>query len=129
MSKKQGTAHESWLVKRLRDAGFWARRLPEEGTKDEGDVEAVIDGTRWVMEAKARQQLNVQETLGKARAKARVASGQDVPVAVVWKRLVPVAGKKVRQPVAGERTVVILSWNDFVSLLPEGGDYEWGSGS
>jgi hypothetical protein len=122
MSKKQGTAHESWLVKRLREQGFWAKRLPEEGTKDEGDVETVIDGTRWVMEAKARQQLNVQETLGKARAKARVAAGHDVPVAVVWKRLVPVAGKKVRQPVAGERVVVILSWSDFVSLLPEGQD-------
>jgi hypothetical protein len=41
-------------------------------------------------------------------------------VAVVWKRLVPVPGLKVRQPVEGERIVVILSWEDFTRLVLKG---------
>lgn len=118
--KKQGTAHESWLVAKLREAGFSARRLAEGGTQDEGDVEAYLPN-RWVLEAKARSSLNVQETLGKARSKAAAAAGQPVPVAVVWKRLVRVAGKQVRQPVAGERVIVCLSLEDFLTLLPRGG--------
>lgn len=122
--KKQGTAHESWLVKSLKARGHWARRLAEGGTQDEGDVEADIHGERWVIEAKARQSLNVQHTLGRTRAKAEAAVGGPVPVAVVWKRLVPVLGKKVRQPVAGERVVVILSWDDFCRLV---GDGQFGS--
>lgn len=122
--KKQGTAHESWLVNQLRDAGFDARRLAEGGANDEGDVEAHLPD-RWVLEAKARASLNVQDTLGKTRAKAAAAAGQPVPVAVVWKRLVRVPGKQVRQPVAGERVVVCLSLEDFLALLrrgePDGG--------
>jgi hypothetical protein len=114
--KKQGTAHESWLVAKLKDAGFMARRLAEGGSQDEGDVEVHLP-ERWVLEAKARSALNVQETLGKTRAKAAAAAGQPVPVAVVWKRLVRVPGKQVRQPVAGERVVVCLSLDDFISLL------------
>jgi hypothetical protein len=65
-----------------------------------------------VIECKARSSLNVQETLGKARRKAGGA-----PVILVWKRLVRVPGKQLRQPVDGERVVVILSWDDFVRLL------------
>lgn len=112
-AKAQGTSHESWIVKALTSLGLTARRLAEGGSDDEGDVEAFISGRRWVLEGKARQTLNVQQTLGKARRKA----GGDTPVAVVWKRLVKVAGYKVRQPVEGERIVVILSWDDFESLV------------
>ncbi len=112
-AKAQGTRHESWLVSELNAIGISARRLAEGGSADEGDVEAVINGERWVLEGKARQTLNVQKTLGKARAKA----GGDTPVAVVWKRLVKVAGYTNRQPVEGERTVVILSWEDFIKLV------------
>jgi len=111
--KAQGTSHESWIVNELMAAGLKSRRLAEGGSDDEGDVETTITGSRWVLEGKARQTLNVQQTLGKARKKA----GGDTPVAVVWKRLVKVAGYKVRQPVEGERIVVILSWEDFESLV------------
>lgn len=111
-AKQQGTAHESWIVNALAAVGIGSRRLAEGGSADEGDVEAQIHGTRWVLEGKARQNLNVQKTLSKAREKA----GGDTPVAVVWKRLVKVAGYTNRQPVEGERVVVILSWDDFVSL-------------
>ena len=112
-AKAQGTTHESWIVKGLQAIGITSRRLAEGGADDEGDVEATIAGTRWVLEGKARQTLNIQQTLGKARKKA----GGDVPVAVVWKRLVRVPGYQNRQPVEGERVVVILSWDDFSRLV------------
>ena len=66
-----------------------------------------------MLEGKARQTLNVQTTLGKARKKA----GGLTPVAVIWKRLVKVPGYTNRQPVEGERVVVTLSWEDFLRLL------------
>jgi hypothetical protein len=110
-NKAQGTAFETWVKRSLESIGIKARRLPEGGSYDEGDVEAHIDG-RWVLECKATSSLNVQATLGKARRKA---GGE--PVILVWKRLVRVDGKKVRQPVAGERVVVTLGWNDFVRLI------------
>jgi hypothetical protein len=112
-AKAQGTTHESWIVKALTAVSIKARRLAEGGSADEGDVESFIGGRRWILEGKARQTLNVQQTLGKARKKA----GGDTPVAVVWKRLVRVPGYQNRQPVEGERVVVILSWDDFVSLV------------
>ena len=112
-AKAQGTSHESWIVKALTALGLTARRLAEGGSEDEGDVEAFISGRRWVLEGKACQTLNVQAILGKARKKA----GGNTPVAVVWKRLVRVPGYKVRQPIEGERIVVILSWDDFESLV------------
>jgi hypothetical protein len=110
--KQQGTRHESWIVNELEAVDIDARRLAEGGSEDEGDVEAFLAGDRWVLEGKARQTLNVQATLGKARRKA--GGGR---VAVVWKRLVKVAGMKNRQPVEGERVVVIISWDDFVFLV------------
>lgn len=109
--KQQGTNHESWIVTAFKEAGIEARRLPEGGANDEGDIEVTINGERWILEAKSRQTLNIQEALGKARRKA---SG--TRVALVWKRLVKVAGFKNRQPVAGERVVVVLGWDDFLHL-------------
>ena len=114
--KQQGTRHESWIVNELEAIEVNARRLAEGGADDEGDVEAFFVGDRWVLEGKARQTLNVQATLGKARRKA--GGGR---VAVVWKRLVRVPGKKTRQPVEGERVVVILGWDDFVFLVRNAG--------
>ena len=114
--KQQGTRHESWIVNELEAVQIDARRLAEGGSDDEGDVEAFLAGDRWVLEGKARQTLNVQATLGKARRKA--GGGR---VAVVWKRLVKVAGMKNRQPVEGERVVVILGWDDFVFLVRNAG--------
>jgi Holliday junction resolvase len=111
--KAQGTRHESWIVKELDAIGITARRIAEGGSADEGDVEATINGTSWVLEGKATQTLNVQKILGKARKKA----GGSTPVAVVWKRLVKVAGMSNRQPIEGERVVVTLSWEDFVELV------------
>jgi hypothetical protein len=116
-AKAQGTKHESWLVDIFKSAGYEARRIAEGGALDEGDVETILLDKRWVIEAKARQNLNVQATLGAARRKANAASEVPVPVAVIWKRLVKVAGMKNRQPVEGERVIVCLSLDDFLALL------------
>lgn len=96
----------------LKAAGFQARRLAEGGAYDEGDVEANLYGFDVIIESKACQSLNVQAILGKARRKA---GGK--PVIVWWKRLVRVEGKQLRQPVAGEREVVVLSPSDLLALL------------
>jgi hypothetical protein len=127
-AKAQGTSHESWIVKALQAVGITSRRLAEGGSEDEGDVEATIQGTRWVLEGKATQTLNVQKILGKARRKA----GGSTPVAVVWKRLVKVSGYTNRQPVEGERIVVVLGWEDFLTLVQNAGlraDTVYGIGS
>lgn len=113
--KAQGTNHESWIVNEFKKIGLSARRIAEGGSSDEGDVEVTIQGQRWILEGKARQNLNVQKTLGKARKKAK-----GLPVAVVWKRLVKVAGYTNRQPVENERIVVILSWEDFLTVINNG---------
>ena len=116
--KKQGTTHESWIVNELHTNEHPANRIAEGGSNDEGDVEATLAGEKWVLEGKARSNLNVQQALGKARAKASAANGgEPVPVAVVWKRLVRVPGLQVRQPVEGERVVVILGWDDYITLI------------
>lgn len=109
--KQQGTAFETWTRKALESLGFTSRRIAEGGSLDEGDVETFING-RWIIECKATSNLNIQEVLGKARRKAGGA-----PVILVWKRLVRRAGKQVRVPVAGERVVVVLGWDDFVKLI------------
>jgi hypothetical protein len=112
-NKKQGTAFETWTRKALNSLGIDARRIAEGGVHDEGDVEANIDG-RWVIECKATSSLNIQQILGKARRKAN-----GTPVILVWKRLVRVPGKQNRQPVDGERIVVVLGWEDFVKLIAQ----------
>lgn len=108
--KAQGTTHESWIVKSLTAVGILSRRLAEGGSGDEGDVEALIAGSRWVLEGKSRQTLNVQKTLGKARKKA-----PEAIVAVIWKRLVKIVGQKNRGPVEGERVVVIEGYDDWLT--------------
>jgi hypothetical protein len=112
-NKKQGTAFETWTRKALEALGIQSRRLPEGGSRDEGDVEALL-GRRWVIECKAQSSLNIQKVLGQARRKA---GGE--PVMLVWKRLVSAPGKKIRQPVEGERVVVVLGWDDFVQLVTD----------
>jgi len=115
-AKAQGTTHESWIVNELNALGIEARRIAEGGSADEGDVEAALPGGRWILEGKARQTLNIQLALGKARKKA---GGHRV--ALVWKRLVKVSGYQNRQPVAGERVVVVLGWDDFLFLVQNQG--------
>lgn len=112
-AKQQGTRHESWIVKLFRDHGHAAERLAEGGSSDLGDVRLDLYGEEWIVEGKATATLNIQTTLGKARRKA---AGKR-PI-LIWKRLVK-TDAKVRQPVEGERVVVILSDKDFLHLLDQ----------
>jgi hypothetical protein len=112
--KAQGTAFESWLVKHFKAHGLPSERIAEGGMADLGDVKVQAwvgeDAEMWVLEAKARQVLNVTRELSKARRKA----GQH-PVALVWKRLVKGAGS--RRGADGEGIVVVLSLEDFTALI------------
>lgn len=116
-NKKAGTAHESYIVNIFKDKGMQAKRIAEGGSYDEGDVEVIINDTKWVIEAKAKSSLNIQATLHKARVKAEGVNKIKTPVAIIWKRLVRVDGYKVRQPVANERIIICLSLDDFFSLI------------
>jgi len=116
-SKAQGTAWETKIVDTLNRRFLRARRMPELGSKDQGDIEFFDNyGHRWVIEAKATQALNVTRVLHKAKVK----SGQyDDPAhlgtALFWKRLVK-TGKKIRQP-DGVKEVVVISMADFLYLV------------
>jgi hypothetical protein len=111
--KKQGTAAETAFVTAARGWGLVARRLPEGGSLDVGDVEVhTPDGDTWVVEVKHRTALNVHQTLHKARVKA----GPRHSVAVVWKRSVRKGGNTRRTP-DGEPVVVAVRLADFLALL------------
>ena len=106
-SKQQGTTFESWLVGTFRANGLNSRRLAEGGSHDLGDLE-VED---WIIEAKARSNLNLHQALHKAREKA-----PQRRVAVVHKRLTRKEGNQRRTP-DGEPIVVAMTLDDFVGLL------------
>ena len=114
--KMQGTAFESWLVKRLAtvpNVGM-VRRLAEGGMNDPGDVgfdDAA--GNSWYVECKATQTLNVTRVLAKARTKAPEA----MMTVLAWKRLVKLKdGQKNRRP-DGEPIVISMGLDTFEHLL------------
>lgn len=100
-AKAQGTAAERDVLRILQEAGLPASRLPEGGPADLGDL--LIDGLT-IVEVKARQKLSAQEALAAA---ARKAAAADLPAVLWWRRLVPGKGSR-RQPVAGQRDVVVM---------------------
>lgn len=95
--KAQGTAWESEFVRRARDAGLMADRLPEGGLRDAGDV--------WINDTPSNH---------------KTRSGWDIPV-VAWSRLVDTGGDR-RSP-DGERSVVVISTDDFLKLALQAGAY------
>ena len=114
-AKAQGTSWESEVVKDAKALQMESRRHAEGGSDDEGDVEIFAD-ERWLVECKAKQTLNIQDTLAKAIAKGK-AQGHNGPVAVAWKRLVKAAGSSRRAPVAGMRAVVIVEYGEWLRIL------------
>ena len=114
-NKAQGTRYEVHVRDRFRNAGWPAERLPEEGINDRGDAEAVLHGDTWIVEAKARQQMQLHSALAKAKRKA---DGR--PALLFWKRLLPVPGKRRRQPVAGVAELVCMTPSDLLLLLEAG---------
>ena len=102
--KIQGTAFETLTVNKLNEYGFKAKRLAEGGSNDKGDIECentfnnILPYPKIILEAKHRQNLNVHQTLAKAKEKA----GGDVVLA--WKKTVRKNNSKVRVA-DGERIV------------------------
>ncbi len=115
--KIQGTAFETLTVNKLNDYGFKAKRLAEGGSKDEGDIECEVPFTsilpypRVILEAKHRANLNVHQTLAKAKEKAG-----DLDVILAWKKTKRKNNSKVRVA-DGERTVYIVDEDLMFRLL------------
>ena len=60
-AKKQGTTYESNIVKRLNEnSNMKAQRFAEGGSNDLGDIQLFVDGEEYFIEAKSRQNLNLQ---------------------------------------------------------------------
>ena len=113
-NKQQGTRYEGDTRDFHNDQfpGVAARRIEEGGMYDVGDV--VFNeraNNPVVVEAKARQVLQVHRTLAKTKRKA-----DSHRVAVFWKRLTN-QGKKNRQPVDGQAEVVILDPEFYAELM------------
>ena len=115
--KIQGTAFETLTVNKLNDYGFKAKRLAEGGSKDEGDIECEVPFTsilpypRVILEAKHRANLNVHQTLAKAKDKAG-----DSDVILAWKKTKRKNNSKVRVA-DGERVVYIVDEDLMFRLL------------
>ena len=114
--KIQGTAFETLTVNKLNEYGFKAKRLAEGGSNDKGDIECentfsdTLPYPKIIFEAKHRQNLNVHQTLAKAKEKA----GGDVILA--WKKTIRKNDSKVRVA-DGERIVYILDEDLLFKLL------------
>ena len=114
--KIQGTAFETLTVNKLNEYGFKAKRLAEGGSKDLGDIECentfknILPYPKIIFEAKHRANLNVHQTLAKAKEKA----GGDVVLA--WKKTVRKNNSKVRVA-DGERIVYIVDEDLLFRLL------------
>lgn len=115
--KIQGTAFETLTVNKLNEYGFKAKRLAEGGSKDEGDIECEVPFTsilpypRVILEAKHRANLNVHQTLAKAKDKAG-----DSDVILAWKKTKRKNNSKVRVA-DGERVVYIVDEDLMFRLL------------
>lgn len=114
--KIQGTAFETLTVNKLNEYGFIAKRLAEGGSNDKGDIECentfvdVLPYPKIIFEAKHRANLNVHQTLAKAKEKA---GGH---VVLAWKKTKRKNNSKVRVA-DGERTVYIVDEELMFKLL------------
>jgi hypothetical protein len=116
--KIQGTKFETWLVNKFNSWGdrYKAERLAEGGIKDIGDVKlklknGLIPFKDFVIEAKARQNLNVHQTLAKSKKKAG-----NYPVILAWKKLIKQEGNS-RRTSDGESVVYIIDEETLKDLL------------
>lgn len=114
--KIQGTRFETLIVNKLNEFGFKAKRLAEGGSQDEGDIEcfntftSLLPHPRVVLEAKHRANLNVHQTLHKAKEKSKG------DVILAWKKTKRNTASKVRVA-DGERIVYIVDEDLMFRLL------------
>ena len=110
-AKAQGTRWETEIVNRLNTHHINARRLPEGGTRDEGDIEFWRDGQRWIVEAKHRERLQPHRALHAAKTKAG-----DATTIIAWKRTVKKKGND-RRSADGEPEIIAMDMDTFLYLL------------
>lgn len=114
--KIQGTKFETETVNKLNSYGFKAKRLAEGGSNDKGDIECentfvdLLPFPKIILEAKHRQNLNVHQTLHKAKEKA---GGHAI---LVWKKTKKKNNSQIRVA-DGERTVYIIDEELMFKLL------------
>ncbi len=58
---RKGSKFETDVLKWLRQMGVLAERLTKAGSKDEGDMVAIIAGKTYILELKNRQTLSLPE--------------------------------------------------------------------
>jgi len=112
-SKKQGTTYESNIVVRLNYyKNFKAQRLAEGGSLDKGDIELIINNKDlFYIEAKARQNLNIHQSLDKAIKKSKSKN-----TILFWKKLKLQKGHSKRTN-DGVPEVVTMSYELFIKLM------------
>jgi hypothetical protein len=111
-AKKQGTTYETNIVNRLNEhEKFKSQRFAEGGSNDLGDIQLFVDEEEYFIEAKARQNLNIHQSLDKALEK----SGDENTV-LFWKKLKRKEGNS-RRTNDGIPEVVSMSYDLFIKLL------------
>ena len=114
--KDQGTAFETWCVDKLRQWGFAdARRLAEGGSGDPGDIEFSVLGFSFVLEARARERMNVTRALAEAKRKATENHGAEY-AGLAWKRITKRKTEGGPRQPDGERRIVVLDFETFLVL-------------
>jgi len=69
-NKAKGSKFETDVMKWLRSMGVLAERLTKAGSKDEGDMVAVIAGETYILELKNRATLSLPEFWREAQVEA-----------------------------------------------------------
>lgn len=69
-NKTKGATFETDVLKWLRKAGVLAERLTKAGSKDEGDMVAIISGETYILELKNRATLSLPEFWREAEVEA-----------------------------------------------------------
>ena len=67
---RKGSKFETDVLKWLRQMGVLAERLTKAGSKDEGDMVAIIAGKTYILELKNRQTLSLPEFWREAQVEA-----------------------------------------------------------
>jgi len=69
-NKQKGTKFETDVVNFLRKLGHFAERLARAGSKDQGDIVAIIAGQTYILECKNRKSINLPQFWAEAQTEA-----------------------------------------------------------
>jgi len=111
VSKARGTKDERQVKSEHQAKYFDVIRLAEEGSLDLGDLSVTTNLGPVYIECKFREGLTVHGEIAKAIRKSDTHR-----TVLFWKRLVK-AGKTARQPIEGQREVVVMDKKFYYELL------------